>query len=151
METTLQESRRTVSCAARRFAVVLLLGIVLGSPLTGWAQQLRSPEEASRLVSLEKVVVENGSASGEIHNRTAHTLRDVELLIRNDWFWTNEFKPGADGAGSSVYYKVAGEVPPGGTARFKYTPATPLAKRPDGYYQTTVKIAGFTEVIPQAR
>jgi hypothetical protein len=36
-------------------------------------------------------------------------------------------------------------------SRFKFSPSTPLPKLPTGYFETTVKIAGFTEVIPQPK
>jgi hypothetical protein len=72
-------------------------------------------------------------------------------LIRYEWLWKNEFHPGKDDPGSSVYYNVPGEIPPGGTARFQYTPNPPLPKRTDGSFQISASVAGFTEVIPQPR
>jgi hypothetical protein len=70
------------------------------------AQSIRSHDEAARVVIVDKVLTKDGNVSGEIHNRSSRTLRDVELLIRHTWFWNNEFKPGKDDPGGSVYYTV---------------------------------------------
>jgi hypothetical protein len=143
----------TVRWASCRFAAILFLAamITVSYPNAAPAQNLGSHDEAARIVTLEKVLSEGGSVSGEIHNRSSRTLRDVELLIRHTWLWNSEFKPGKDDPGTSVYYTVPGEVPAQGTASFKYVPPAPLPKRSDGYFQTTITIAGFTEIIPQGK
>ena len=115
------------------------------------AQTIREPDDTTRIVSLENVSVEDGTVTGEIRNRSPHTLRDVQILVRYTWLWKNEFKPGKDDPGASFYHTIPGEVPPGGTARFKFAPSPPLPRRPDGSFQTAVSIAGFSEVIPQTR
>lgn len=143
----------TLNRASCRFAAVLLFAPML--PLSwqnaAMAQSIRSHDEAARIVIVDKVLIEDGNLSGEIHNRSSRTLRDVELLIRRTWLWSNEFKPGKDDPGDSVYYTVPGEVPAQGTVRFKYAPATPLPTRSDGYFETTITIAGFKEIIPQGK
>jgi hypothetical protein len=39
-------------------------------------------------------------------------------------------------------------VPPQGKTGFKYAPSKALPQRSDGYFETTVSIADFTELIP---
>ena len=45
-----------------------------------------------------------------------------------------------------------GEIAPGGSLPFKFTPTPPLPKRTDGRFEApSVSIAGFTQVIPQSQ
>ncbi|HXG52438.1 MAG TPA: hypothetical protein VNN77_13665 [candidate division Zixibacteria bacterium] len=125
--------------------------LLAANPATAVAQAVRSHEDARRIVTIENLSVRDGTVSGEIRNRSPHTVRGVELLIRHTWLWANEFKPGKDDPGTAVYYTVPDEIKPGGTARFNVAPDPPLPRRSNGTYSTTVSIAGFTEVIPQSR
>jgi len=115
------------------------------------SQMIREPEEATRVVTVENVQVKNGTVTGEVHNLSRHTLRDVQILVRYTWLWNNEFKPGKDDPGASFYDTVPGEIPPGGSAKFTFSPSPPLPKRADGRFETTVSVAGFSEIIPQTR
>jgi hypothetical protein len=68
-----------------------------------------------------------------------------------DWFgvscrWADEFHPGQDDPGRTVYHTVAKEIPPGGSARFTHTPSPPLQARRDGEFVIDVKVAGFERV-----
>jgi hypothetical protein len=65
-------------------------------------------------------VIENGEVSGEVVNNSSDTLRDVVLEIRYSWLWTDEYHPGKDDPGRTVYYTASKEIPPGGSARFEY-------------------------------
>ncbi|MGH7826050.1 MAG: hypothetical protein ACREQ7_12850 [Candidatus Binatia bacterium] len=132
--------------------VLLLAGLlVLIWQNLARSQMVSSPEETARTIVIDKLSVEDGTVVGEIHNRSSHTLRDVQLFIRHTWLWNDEFNPGKDDPGTSAYHTVPGDIPPGGTTRFKFTPTPPLPKLPTGYFETTVSIAGFTEVIPQSK
>jgi hypothetical protein len=115
------------------------------------SQTVLTHQEASRVLVLSNVTAKDGVVSGEIRNNSSNIVRDVQLLIRYTWLWKNEFKPGKDDPGRSVYYIVPGEVPPGGTTRFQYTPDPPLPKRTDGSFLVGVSVAGFTQVISQSR
>jgi hypothetical protein len=70
----------------------------------------------------------------------------VQLLIRYTWLWNDEFHPGKDDPGTSVYHMVEQEIAPGGTASFSYTPSF-AATRIDGRFETAVTVAGFTEIV----
>jgi hypothetical protein len=124
---------------------------VIAWPNLAISQTVLSKDQSSRVLVLNNVSAQDGVVSGELRNNSSNLVRDVQLLIRYEWLWRNEFHPGTDDPGSSVYYNVPGEIPPGGTARFQYTPNPPLPKRTDGSFQISVSVAGFTEVIPQRR
>jgi hypothetical protein len=132
-------------------ALIWLGSLVIALPNLAISQTVLTKQEASRVVVISNVSAQEGVVSGEIRNNSSNIVRDVQLLIRYEWLWKNEFHPGKDDPGSSVYYNVPGEIPPGGTARFQYTPNPPLPKRTDGSFQISVSVAGFTEVIPQRR
>jgi hypothetical protein len=100
---------------------------------------------------IDKLTVQDDAIAGQIRNRSPHVVRDVQLFIRYTWLWDNEFKPGKDDPGRGVYHVVPAEIPAGGTAPFKFTPTPPLPKRAGGHFETSVAIAGFTEVIPQGK
>jgi len=124
---------------------------VIACPNLAISQTVLSKDQSSRVLVLNNVSAQDGVVSGELRNNSSNLVRDVQLLIRYEWLWKNEFHPGKDDPGSSVYYNVPGEIPPGGTARFQYTPNPPLPKRTDGSFQISASVAGFTEVIPQPR
>jgi hypothetical protein len=148
--TVIQFALREHIC--RRGTALLLAGtLVVTWQSLALAQNIRSQEEAGRIVAIDKLSVQDGAVAGEIHNRSSRTVRDVQLFVRHTWLWNNEFKPGTDDPGTSAYHTVAGDIPPGGRMPFKYTPSPPLPKRADGYFVTTVLIAGYTEVIPQSK
>ena len=51
----------------------------------------------------------------------------------------------------SIYHALSSEIAPGGTLPFTFSPNPPLPKISGGRYETTVAIAGYTEVTPQAK
>jgi cation transporter-like permease len=66
----------------------LLVGtIMLAGPLTAWPQNVRDREEIVRILTVEKITVADGVISGEVLNRSANTLRDVQLFICYTWLW----------------------------------------------------------------
>lgn len=109
---------------------------------------------AVEVLSAERVPVEAGSVAmdadgvvtGTLTNRTARTVREVRLLVRYGWLWRDERAPHGESPGRSAYYTVPGEIPPGGTLRFEYRPATPLPVRDDGRFVPAVEVVGFAEV-----
>ena len=136
----------------RAIALSLWLGFVtIVWPQLARSQAIRSPEEIKRIVTIEKPSVQDGTVSGEVHNLSSRTVRDVQLFIRHTWLWDNERHPGKVDPGTSTFQTLQQEIPPGGTARFSFTQSPPLAKAAGGHFVTTVSVAGFTEIIPQTR
>ena len=127
---------------------VLIAALILGAPSLG-AQMVRERQEITKSLTLDKVHIADGVVSGEVVNSSRHTMRNVQLFIRYTWLWDNETKPGKNDPGTSTYYTLPGEIPPGGRSPFTFKPSPPLPKAADGHFETSVAIAGFTEVIPQ--
>lgn len=133
-------------------SVVLAWGFVaMAWPNLAISQTVLTQQEASRVLVLQNVTVKDGLVSGEIRNSSSNIVRAVQLLIRYAWLWKDEFHPGKDDPGRSVFYNVQGEIAAGGTIRVQYTPDPPLPKRADGQFLVTVSVAGFTQVIPQSK
>jgi hypothetical protein len=119
----------------------------------GWLTSAEAAEVISREVAAQKVEIRNpqmqGNAiSGEVINKSANPLRNLELLIQFHWLWKNEFQPGDGSPGKAFYVVIDKELRPGESAPFRAPLDAPPAARPDGYYMTEVTLAGFTEVIP---
>lgn len=123
----------------------------LAMPVSVLPQNMATREQIARMLALEKVNIANGPVSGEVVNRLPHMVRDVQLFIRYTWLWDNETKPGSADPGTSTYYTLAAEIPPGGRLPFTFRPSPPLPNVSGGRFETSVAIAGFTEVIPQSR
>jgi hypothetical protein len=115
------------------------------------SQTARERAEIAAVLAIEKISVKDGVVSGEIYNRSSHTIRDVQLFIRYTWLWDAEFKPGKDDPGTSIYYTLPKELPAGGRLPFTYSPSPPLPKTSGGRFETTVTITGYAEVIPQTK
>ena len=141
----------TIACRIRKIGVSTLVfaAAIFGLSALAWAQQIRSEEEIARIVALQQVAVQDGVVTGAIRNNTSHLVRDVQLLIRYTWLWDDEFKPGKNDPGTSTYHVVTEAIPAGATSKFMYQPSPPLAKMAGGHFDITVKIAGFTEIIPR--
>jgi hypothetical protein len=133
--------------------VSLLLVVVLAPwPKASFSQNVASQEQAGSVVAVDKVAVQDETVTGEIRNMSKNTVRDVQLFIRYTWLWANEFRPGKDNPSEAFYQTVSGDIAPGGSMPFKFTPSPPLTKRSGGKFAPpTVSVAGFTQVIPQSR
>ena len=128
-------------------AAMLLLPVVLATSASG--QDLISSRQLARSVYLGGVGVEpNGTISGTILNRTGLTVRDVKLMIDYSWVWGNDFKPGEDSPGRTVYLTAPNEIPPHGQGSFTYRPSPPLSARTDGHYVPMVRVVGYTQMVP---
>jgi hypothetical protein len=132
----------------------LLIGVVLGfGPKASWSQTALTQQQAGSVLAIEKVAAQpDGAVTGEIRNNSKNTIRDVQLFIRNTFLWKDEFNPGKQSPSVSSIQTVSGEIAPGKSVPFKFTPSPPLPKRKDGRFEApSVSIAGFTQVIPQSR
>jgi len=133
--------------------VSLFFGLMLilsSRPL--FAQNVASQGQAGSVLTIENLSVQDGTVSGVIRNKSPNTVRDAQLFIRYTFLWKNEFHPGKDDPSAGFYQTVSGEIAPGGTLPFKFTPSPPLPNRSDGKFERpSVSIAGFTQVIQQMR
>ena len=138
---------------ARVMFLPLLLGLmVILSSKTSLAQNVASQSQAGSVVTVENLTTQDGTVSGVVRNKSPNTVRDVQLFIRYEFLWKNEFHPGKDDPSAGFYQTVSGDIAPGGTLPFKFTPSPALPNRSDGKFEApSVSIAGFTQVIQQKR
>jgi len=132
---------RSVIGGALALLIVLAPGHVNPETIT-----VLPPPEASKLVAVHNATAQDNMVSGELRNASSHRVRDVELLIRHIWHWNNEFRPGENPPGAADFYTLRTEIPSGATERFAYSLPAPLPVRADGYFETVVTVAGFTEI-----
>ena len=118
-----------------------------------FSQTVLSQQQANSVLTIEKVAAQpDGTVTGEIRNNSKNTVRDVQLFIRHTFLWKDEFHPGTESPSAAFYPTISGDIAPGGSLPFKFTPTPPLAKRTDGRFEApSVSIAGFTQVIPQSK
>ena len=114
----------------------------------GYSQNIRAKEDIASVLAIENLSVQEGAVSGEVRNKANHELRDVQLFVRYTWLWDDERNPGKSDPGTSAYYTLKQTIPPGEKINFTYKPSPLLPKMAAGRFETTVTIAGFTEVIP---
>jgi hypothetical protein len=95
---------------------------------------------------LHAVSAADGTVTGDLVNTSNRLVRDVRLLVRHTWLWGAEFTPGDDSPGRATYETIRNDIPPGGRLSFVVQPTPPLPLRPDGRFETSVDVVGFTEV-----
>lgn len=133
----------------RIWIVGALLGILILSlhGATASAVIVPSSEAAQTIVIKDLTVQKDGSVSGTVVNKSAATVRGVELLLQQVWLWNDERHPGTDSPGRALPFTLRADVAPNASAPFTFqTP--PLAQRSDGRFVTTMDVTGFTEVGP---
>jgi hypothetical protein len=146
-----------ITFSSRQIGVMKVFGFLLLGFITcfwskpSFSQTVFSQQQADSVLRLENVAAQpDGSVSGEIRNNSKNTVRDVQLFVRSTFLWKNEFHPGKESPSVASYPTISGEIAPGKSLPFKFTPTPPLPKRTDGRFERpSVSIAGFTQVIPQ--
>ena len=96
-------------------------------------------------LSIRDVRTDGSTVSGWVDNQTGHEVRDVRLMVEQDFRWTNEMKPGDDNPGNSTTVRVPQPIPAGGSVQFRYDMPAPLPQRNDGHFETAVKVLSFSE------
>ncbi|HEY6198986.1 MAG TPA: hypothetical protein VI231_10270 [Candidatus Binatia bacterium] len=124
--------------------------LVLVSAVEIQAAEVTILDQPPQAVTVRNVKVQDGAVSGEVVNSSPNVIRDLQLLIRYTWLWKNEMKPGEDNRSDAVFYNVDGETPPGGSKPFTYRPSSSM-KEDAGRYEVSVKVAGFTQLVPVKR
>jgi hypothetical protein len=136
----------------------VLAFLLLGFIASFWAnptfaQTVLTQQQAGSVLAIERVAAQpDGTVTGEIRNNSKNTVRDVQLFIRNTFLWKDEYHPGKESPSAAFYPTISGEIAPGKSLPFKFTPNPPLPKRTDGRFEApSVSIAGFTQIIPQSK
>jgi len=145
MITSLLRVKQLVGVPASALGLLLLLVSAAES------QKVLSEEEIAPIVALEQISIKDGIVQGLVRNKSNHTVREVELFIRYTWLWDDERNPGKTDPGTSTYYTLKDTIQPNSTVNFVYKPSPPLPNISSGRFDASVRIAGFTEIIPQKR
>jgi hypothetical protein len=127
---------------------ISILGALLSlfvQPLHGSAAMtvVVPPSDVSQSIVIRDLTARNGTVSGTIVNNSSKTIRDLELLVRQEWLWVDELHPGAESPGRTLPITLRRDIPPHARASFiLQTP--PLAPRSDGRFVT--KVTRYSEV-----
>ena len=148
-----------ITFLANRIRALMVLAFLLsGFIISFWSkplfsQTVFSQQQVGSVLGIEKVAAQrDGTVTGEIRNNSKNTVRDVQFFIRHTFLWKDEFHPGKESPSAAFYPTFSGDIAPGGSLPFKFTPSPPLPKRTDGRFERpSVSIAGFTQVIPQSK
>jgi hypothetical protein len=148
-----------ITFSPRRIRAPMVLAfLLLGFIASFWAnptfaQTVLTQQQAGSVLAIERVAAQpDGTVTGEIRNNSKNTVRDVQLFIRNTFLWKDEYHPGKESPSAAFYPTISGEIAPGKSLPFKFTPNPPLPKRMDGRFEApSVSIAGFTQIIPQSK
>src|SRR5262249_26427723 len=143
-----------ITFLSKRIRALMVLAFLLSGFITSlwskpsFSQTVSSQQQPDSVLRIENVAAEpNGSVSRVIRNNSKNTVRDVQLFIRATVLWKHQFHPGKEGPTVASYPTISGEIAPGGSLPFKFTPSPPLPKRADGRFERpSVSIAGFTQV-----
>ena len=110
--------------------VSLLFGFILSFwPKSSFSQTVLSQQQAGSILAIEKVSAQgDGTVTGEIRNQSKNTVRDPQLFIRYTFLWKNEFHPGKESPSQAFYTTISGEIAPGGSLPFKFTPSPAVAE-----------------------
>jgi hypothetical protein len=138
--------RTSLSAIALAAALAAWIGPTEAVEVTG--EQVVPETQLNQEVAVRDVREHDGVVSGTVVNRSDRQLRDVRLLIRYLWLWNNEFRPGTSDPSRAEYFTLPQDVPPHGQVEFTYRPAAPLPERPDGHFETQVRVASMVEVSP---
>lgn len=98
------------------------------------------------VIDVTEVQGNGNQVSATLVNNTGNLIRDIQLVIRHTFLWKDERSPGKDNPGRSEYFLVLGELAPHGKLAFEYQADPPLPTRDDGTFETSIEVAGFTEV-----
>ena len=132
----------------RCLSPAIVLAVVVGmAAVIGAAEHLLLRGQGEEVVAVADLQINSGEISGILLNRTSRALSEVQLLVRYTWHWKNEFRPQEDTLSRAVYYTVEKGIPARGRVAFHYKPSEPLPLRPDGNFEVSVSIAGFTEIV----
>ena len=131
-----------------RKTVMLVAGVLAGalfapSGATA-AEQLVPKDQATQVVNVTDVAMQDGTITGKLVNKSNDTLRDVKLIIDQAWLWNNERRPGTDNPSRTDFYVVP-EIPPRGSVTFQYRSPAPT-QRTDGHFTAHVEVESFTQV-----
>ena len=127
-------------------SLLTLMPLFVAAPGRAEIPEVTSAREVRQTAVVQQVQTRDGMVSGVIANKSPRLLRDVKIMVRHTWLWSNERHPGDDSPGRTEYYMVPDAIPAGESAAFSYRLDTPLPERSDGHFVTEADVISFTEV-----
>lgn len=94
-------------------------------------------------VTVRNVQAMGTQVQGEVVNGTGDNVISAELVVRHQWLWANEEKPGTDDPGWIDTYPLAVTIPPGGTAPFSVQATQVPPQRTDGSFETSAYVRSY--------
>lgn len=88
----------------------------------------------------------DGTVGGTLINKSSNPISDVLVLVKHEWLWSNEFRPGTDSPGRTEYFRITETIPPGGSVNFTHRPTVALPYRNDGRFETSLEVVAFDEI-----
>jgi hypothetical protein len=125
---------------------LISFGVCVRTASAQCASTVLQETAAQRQLEVSDVLAAPERVQGVVINRTDAVAKDVVLLVRYEWLWLNERKPGEDTMSFADTTMVAGDIPPGGTAGFAYMPTRYLPNRQDGHYRIEVSVKSFRKL-----
>ncbi len=97
------------------------------------------------IVDVETELVAPGKLIGKMRNTGPRTVRDIVVLVKHNWVWT-EGRSDGDSYSHSEYIRIDRALVPGDQAAFASV-HTPVANVPeDANYFSDVKVSELTEI-----
>jgi hypothetical protein len=121
------------------FAALLALA---GAAAPGHADTAITTAKAAE-VTVRNVQAMGTQVQGEVVNNTGDNVVGAELVVRHQWLWANEQKPGTDDPGWIDIYPLAVTIPPGGTAPFSVEATQLPTQRTDGSFATSAFVRSY--------
>ena len=124
--------------------IVLVLQI---QPAAAGEAALVQPSEANTTAGISELTVGSTSVSGTLTNKSSATLREVHLVLRQEFQWKDEMNPGDTSPGRVLPYTLNANLAPNASIAFKFE-FDPLPERSDGHFTSSMEVTGFTTVEP---
>lgn len=102
-------------------------------------------QQAPSGLDVRDVRTDGSTVTGWVVNQTSHEVRDVRLMVEQEFRWAREMQPGDDNPGSGTIVRVPQAIPADGRVQFRYDMPAPLPRRTDGHFETKVKVLSFSE------
>jgi hypothetical protein len=99
-------------------------------------------ENMASMIDVSEVQADASMVSGKLVNRTADSLRDMKLVVTDDFTFSGKRQPGSENPSQVTEMQVVGPIPPRGSIPFNLDRALP--DRKDGTFSTSVSVVGFT-------
>jgi len=120
--------------------------VLLAAPMAvraDLAPSVVTPTELQRVVDVRGVRATPDGVHGQLVNLTDNMLENVKLVVEDTFLWSIERHPGPESPGRASTVLID-RVPPHGAVDFTIDRPEP-PDRPDGHFETVVRVLGLTE------